>query len=102
MGAGAREAAAVLRDAPADQRSDAIRAIADHFGALSEILAANAQDVAEATRWSIGCGSIRERLEAMAARDRGDRRDARSRRRGRRRWTVRTGSTSPASERRSA
>jgi glutamate-5-semialdehyde dehydrogenase len=67
MGAGAREAAAVLRDAPADRRSRAIRAIADHLRRRShDILAANAQDVAEATAMVDRLLLNPERLENMA------------------------------------
>jgi glutamate-5-semialdehyde dehydrogenase len=50
MGRAARDAAERLRDAPVEQRSRAIRAIATHIRKRSaQILAANAQDVAEAT-----------------------------------------------------
>lgn len=50
MGRAAREAAAALRTTPAEQRSEAIRAMARHLRVrVSEVLEANAQDVAAAT-----------------------------------------------------
>jgi len=67
MGTGARDAAAVLRDAPADQRSQAIRAIANHIRQRSNhILSANALDVSEATTMVDRLLLDPERLEAMA------------------------------------
>lgn len=67
MGRAAREAADVLRAAPAEQRSPAIRAIATHIRNRSEeILAANAQDVASATALVDRLLVTDERLEAMA------------------------------------
>ena len=68
MGQAAREAAELLREAPADQRSQAIRAIGAHLRARSaEILAANAADVAEATTMVDRLLLNPERLEAMAS-----------------------------------
>jgi len=50
MGRAARRAAEALRSAPAEQRSNAIRAMAKHVRSrASQILAANAEDVANAT-----------------------------------------------------
>ena len=67
MGRAAREAADILRAAPAEQRSPAIRAIATHIRNRSEeILAANAQDVASATALVDRLLVTDERLEAMA------------------------------------
>ena len=67
MGQAARDAAERLREAPAEQRSLAIRAIADHIRKRSaQILAANAQDVAEATTMVDRLLLNSERLEAMA------------------------------------
>jgi glutamate-5-semialdehyde dehydrogenase len=67
MGQAAREAAERLRDAPAEQRSRAIRAIAHHIRNRSEeILNANAQDVADATTMADRLLLNPERLEAMA------------------------------------
>ena len=68
MGQRARTAAALLRTAPAAQRSEAIRAAAAQIRArVADILAANAQDVAAATdlidRLSLDAG----RVEAIAA-----------------------------------
>ncbi|MEQ7872860.1 glutamate-5-semialdehyde dehydrogenase [Sphingomonas sp. ASV193] len=51
MGRRAREAAAALRDCAADERSAAIRSVADAIRAHEEaILAANAEDMGEATQ----------------------------------------------------
>ena len=67
MGQAARDAAERLRDAPAEQRSRAIRAIADHIRKRSaNILAANAQDIADATTMADRLLLNPERLEAMA------------------------------------
>jgi glutamate-5-semialdehyde dehydrogenase len=68
MGHAARDAAELLREASADQRSRAIRAIGAHLRARSaEILAANAADVAEATTMIDRLLLNPERLEAMAS-----------------------------------
>jgi glutamate-5-semialdehyde dehydrogenase len=67
MGQAARDAAESLRDAPGEQRSKAIRAIANHIRNRSaQILAANAQDVTEATTMVDRLLLNPERLEAMA------------------------------------
>jgi glutamate-5-semialdehyde dehydrogenase len=67
MGRAAREAAAVLRSAPAEQRSDAIRAMAGHVRRRSaEILAANAEDVAAATSMIDRLMLNEDRLEGIA------------------------------------
>ena len=67
MGRAAREAAATLRNAPAEQRSEAIRAMAKHVRArASEILAANADDVARATTMVDRLMLNEERLEGIA------------------------------------
>jgi glutamate-5-semialdehyde dehydrogenase len=67
MGAAARAAAEVLRTAPAEQRSDAIRAMARHVRLRgSEILAANAEDVATATTMIDRLTLNEERLEGIA------------------------------------
>ena len=67
MGQAARDAAESLRDAPAEKRSQAIRAIANHIRNRSaQILAANAQDVTEATTMVDRLLLNPERLEAMA------------------------------------
>jgi glutamate-5-semialdehyde dehydrogenase len=67
MGEAARHAAAVLRDAPAEQRSDAIRAMAKKVRARSaEILAANAEDVASAKTMIDRLMLNEERLEGIA------------------------------------
>jgi glutamate-5-semialdehyde dehydrogenase len=67
MGIAARDAAEQLRDAPAEQRSRAIRAIAHQIRSRSdEILNANALDVADATSMVDRLSLNPERLEAMA------------------------------------
>jgi glutamate-5-semialdehyde dehydrogenase len=67
MGDAARDAAERLREAPAEQRSEAIRAIATHLRARSaEILEANAADVAGATAMVDRLLLNPERLEGMA------------------------------------
>jgi len=67
MGGAARAAADLLRTAPAEQRSEAIRAMAAHIRARStEILAANAEDMAAATSMLDRLMLNAERLEAMA------------------------------------
>jgi glutamate-5-semialdehyde dehydrogenase len=68
MGRTARDAAEILRTAPAEQRSRAIREIAQHLRLRSgEILAANAEDVAAATTMIDRLTLNEERIEAMAA-----------------------------------
>ncbi|MDB5692380.1 MAG: glutamate-5-semialdehyde dehydrogenase [Alphaproteobacteria bacterium] len=68
MGREARRAAIVLREAPAAQRSAAIRAAAKHVRARrDEILAANGEDVAAATAMVDRLMLDEGRLEAMAA-----------------------------------
>lgn len=68
MGRSAREAAHLLRTAPAEQRSKAINAMARHVRSRAqEILAANAQDVAAATAMVDRLLLNDERLEAIAA-----------------------------------
>ena len=68
MGQAAREAAERLREAPAEQRSRAIRAIGAQLRDRSaDILAANAADVAEATTMVDRLLLNPERLEAMAS-----------------------------------
>ena len=68
MGRTARDAAEILRTAPAEQRSSAIREIAQHLRLRSgEILAANAEDVAAATTMIDRLTLNEERIEAMAA-----------------------------------
>ncbi len=68
MGRGARQAAAVLALAPAEQRSAAIAAGAQALRArATEILAANAADVAEATSLVDRLRLDPERVEAIAA-----------------------------------
>ena len=68
IGRAAREAAEVLRVIPVEQRSDAIRLMARHIRAhAAEILAANAEDVASATRLVDRLMLNEERLEGMAA-----------------------------------
>ena len=68
MGQAARDAAELLREAPAEQRSQAIRAIGAQLRARSaEILEANAADVAEATTMVDRLLLNPERLEAMAS-----------------------------------
>jgi glutamate-5-semialdehyde dehydrogenase len=67
MGPAARAAADLLRTAPAEQRTEAIRAMATHIRARSaEILAANAEDMAAATSMLDRLMLNEERLEAMA------------------------------------
>jgi len=67
MGRAARDAATVLRTASADQRSQAIQAMARHVRArANEILAANAEDVAGATAMVDRLMLNDERLEAIA------------------------------------
>lgn len=67
IGKDAREAAEILRAAPAEQRSDAIRAIASQLRRhAKEILAANAQDVAAATTMVDRLMLDEGRLEGMA------------------------------------
>ena len=67
MGAAARDAAEVLRTAPAEQRSEAIRAMAKHVRSrATEILAANAGDVAGATNMVDRLMLNEERLEGIA------------------------------------
>jgi len=68
MGRTAREAVGVLRTATADQRSDAIRAMARQVRAhAGDILAANADDVAAATAMVDRLLLNDDRLEAIAA-----------------------------------
>jgi glutamate-5-semialdehyde dehydrogenase len=68
MGRAARDAAALLRIASAEQRGAAIRGMARHVRArASEILAANAQDVADATSMIDRLTLDNERVEAIAA-----------------------------------
>jgi glutamate-5-semialdehyde dehydrogenase len=68
MGRRARAAASVLRLAPADQRSAAIRAIAAELRARADaILAANAEDVSAATELIDRLRLDPARLEAIAA-----------------------------------
>jgi glutamate-5-semialdehyde dehydrogenase len=68
MGQAARDAAQLLREAPAEHRSRAIRAIGAHLRARSaDILAANAADVAEATTMVDRLLLNPERLESMAS-----------------------------------
>jgi glutamate-5-semialdehyde dehydrogenase len=67
MGRTARDVAEVLRTASAEQRSDAIRAMARHVrGRAGEILAANAADVSAATAMIDRLLLNDERLEAIA------------------------------------
>jgi glutamate-5-semialdehyde dehydrogenase len=67
MGRAACEAADVLRNAPAEQRSDAIRAMAKQIRArAAEILAANAEDVAAATNMIDRLTLDKYRLEGIA------------------------------------
>lgn len=67
MGHAARDAAVVLRSASAEQRSEAIRAIAMAIRSRSqEILAANAQDVTGATSLVDRLMLNDERIETMA------------------------------------
>lgn len=68
MGRAARAAAEVLRTAPAEQRSEAIHAIARHIRKRTpQILAANAADVAGATTMVDRLMLNDIRVEAMAA-----------------------------------
>jgi glutamate-5-semialdehyde dehydrogenase len=68
MGLAARDAAEVLRRASAEQRSEAIRAMATHIRRRSaEILEANAADVAEKTAMVDRLLLDEDRLEAIAA-----------------------------------
>ena len=68
LGWEARVAAGRLREAPAEQRTQAIRAMADHIRRRSdEILAANARDVADATAMVDRLLLNPGRLEAMAS-----------------------------------
>jgi glutamate-5-semialdehyde dehydrogenase len=68
MGREARRAASALREAPAAQRSAAIRAAAKHIRERrDEILAANVEDVAAATAMVDRLMLDENRLEAMAA-----------------------------------
>ena len=67
MGRAARDASEVLRLAPAEQRSRAIVAMADQLRRRSaDILAANAEDVAAASRMVDRLFLDDQRLEAMA------------------------------------
>lgn len=67
MGRSARDAAEILRTASAEQRSDAIRAMARQVRVHAiEILAANSKDVASATSMVDRLMLNEERLEAMA------------------------------------
>jgi glutamate-5-semialdehyde dehydrogenase len=67
MGRAAREAAEVLRKAPAEQRSDAIRAMAKQVRAQApKILEANAKDVAAATAMIDRLTLNEERVEGIA------------------------------------
>src|SRR5205085_9800821 len=67
LGSSARAAAEALRSAPAEQRSDAIRAMAKHVRAHApKILEANAADVAVATRLVDRLMLNDERLEGIA------------------------------------
>src|SRR5205085_8687428 len=68
MGRQARAAASVLRNASAEVRSAAIRAIAGQIRKRgADILAANARDVARATRLVDRLRLDEARLEAIAA-----------------------------------
>ena len=67
IGRAAREAAEVVRTAPAEQRSEAIRLMARHIRSrAAEILAANAEDVAAATRMVDRLMLNEERVEGIA------------------------------------
>jgi glutamate-5-semialdehyde dehydrogenase len=67
IGRAARDAAEALRTAPAEQRSEAIRLMAGHIRLRAdEILAANAEDVAAATRLVDRLMLNNERLEGIA------------------------------------
>ena len=68
MGRRAREAATVLRDLPADQRSRAIAAMARELrGSAEAVLAANAKDVESADRMVDRLSLDPERVEGIAA-----------------------------------
>lgn len=68
IGLAARDAAAVLASAPADQRTAALRAAADAVrDRAAEILAANGRDVA-AARTRGGAANLVDRLELTASR----------------------------------
>ena len=68
MGDAARKAAEALRNAPAEQRSAAIRAMARHLlQSSAAILEANAQDVAGATTMDDRLLLDEERIEAIAS-----------------------------------
>lgn len=67
MGRAARDAAIILRSAPPEQRSEAIRAIARHVRArAADIVAANADDVAAATDMVDRLMLNEDRLEGIA------------------------------------
>ena len=67
MGRAAREAAAILRSASADQRSAAIRAMADTLReSRAEVLAANEEDMAAATAHKDRLFLDEQRVEAIA------------------------------------
>ena len=67
MGHAARRAAEALRSAPAEQRSEAIRAMAEHVRVrAAQILAANAEDVANATNMVDRLMLNPERIEGIA------------------------------------
>jgi glutamate-5-semialdehyde dehydrogenase len=67
MGAAARDAAAQLANCPAEQRSSAIRAMAERIRqSAADILAANARDVAEATAHHDRLMLDPQRLESVA------------------------------------
>ena len=67
MGHAARGAAQALRSAPPEQRSESIRAMAKHVrGRASQILAANAEDVANATNMVDRLMLNPERVEGIA------------------------------------
>ena len=68
MGRRAREAAAVLRNLPADQRSRAIAAMARELrGSADAVLAANAKDIESADRMVDRLSLDPERVEGIAA-----------------------------------
>jgi glutamate-5-semialdehyde dehydrogenase len=68
IGRAARDAAEVLRTVSAEQRSEAIRLMARHVRSrAAEILAANAEDVAAATRLVDRLMLNEERVEGIAA-----------------------------------
>jgi glutamate-5-semialdehyde dehydrogenase len=67
IGRAARDASEILRTTPADQRSEAIRAMAAHIRRRApEILEANAQDVADATAMIDRLTLNDQRIEDMA------------------------------------